>query len=113
MLQSIREKTSGVIAFIILGLVIITMLFFGIESYMSAKVETYAAKIEGPAKFLGFGKQRSRVGSDEFRKRFEQARQQQRQAQGEAFDSAAFDSMENKRLVLDQLVDEALVEPGR
>ena len=109
MLQSIREKTSGVIAFIILGLVIITMLFFGIESYMSAKVETYAAKIEGPAKFLGFGKQVREVGTDEFRKRFEQARQQQRQAQGEAFDSAAFEKMDNKRLVLDQLVDEALL----
>ena len=49
---------------------------------MSAKVETYAAKIEGPAKFLGFGKQVREVGTDEFRKRFEQARQQQRQAQG-------------------------------
>jgi len=109
MLQSIREKTSGVIAFIILGLVIITMLFFGIESYMSAKVETYAARVEGPAKFLGFGKQVREVGTDEFRKRFEQARQQQRQAQGEAFDSAAFEKMDNKRLVLDQLVDEALL----
>ena len=74
MLQSIREKTSGVIAFIILGLVIITMLFFGIESYMSAKVETYAARIEGPAKFLTFGEQVREVGTDEFRKRFEQAR---------------------------------------
>ena len=76
---------------------------------MSAKVETYAAKIEGPAKFLGFGKQVREVGTDEFRKRFEQARQQQRQAQGEAFDSAAFEKMDNKRLVLDQLVDEALL----
>ncbi|MBP8098726.1 MAG: SurA N-terminal domain-containing protein, partial [Arenimonas sp.] len=109
MLQSIREKTSGVIAFIILGLVIITMLFFGIESYLSAKVETYAARIEGPAKFLTFGEQVREVGTDEFRKRFEQARQQQRQAQGEAFDSTAFEKMDNKRLVLDQLVDEALL----
>ena len=36
MLQSIREKTSGWIAVVVLGLVILTMAFFGIESYVLA-----------------------------------------------------------------------------
>ena len=109
MLQSIREKTSGWIAFVILGLVIVTMLFFGVESYLSGKVETYVARIEGPAKFLGFGKQTREVSQNEFRKRFEQARQQQRETQGKSFDPAAFESVANKRLVLDQLIDESLL----
>jgi len=109
MLQSIREKTSGWIATIVLGLVIITMAFFGIESYLTPEVDTYVAKIEGPAKFLGFGEQTGEVSQDEFRKRFDQVRQQQREAQGEAFDPAVFEKIENKRLVLDQLVDEKLL----
>ena len=109
MLQSIREKTSGWIASIVLGLVILTMAFFGIESYLTPKVDTFVARIEGPAKFLTFGKQVREISQDEFRKRFDQARQQQREAQGKAFDPAAFETIANKRLVLDQLIDESLL----
>jgi peptidyl-prolyl cis-trans isomerase D len=109
MLQSIREKTSGWIASIILGLVIVTMAFFGIESYLTTKVENFVAKVEGPAKFLTFGKQVREITPDEFRKRFDQIRQQQRQAEGDKFDAAAFETIANKRVVLDQLIDEALL----
>ena len=109
MLQSIRDKTSGWIASIVLGLVILTMAFFGIESYLTPKVETYVARIEGPPAFLRFGKQVKEIRQDEFRKRFDQVRRQQRESEGEAFDPAAFESVTNKRLVLDQMVDEALL----
>lgn len=109
MLQSIREKTSGWIASIILGLIILTMAFFGVESYLTPNIETYAAKIEGPAKFWVFGKQHHEVSQDEFRKRFEQARQQQRQTLGENFKATEFEKTENKRLILDQLIDETLL----
>ena len=109
MLQSIRDKTSGWIASIVLGLVILTMAFFGIESYLTPKVESYVARIEGPPTFLRFGKQVKEIRQDEFRKRFDQVRRQQRETEGEAFDPAAFESVTNKRLVLDQLVDEALL----
>ena len=34
MLQAIRDKTSGWFATIVLGLIIVTMMFFGIEGYM-------------------------------------------------------------------------------
>lgn len=109
MLQSIREKTSGLIAFIILGLVIITMLFFGIESYVTGRTDTFVAKIEGPSKFLGYGGQEREITDVEFRERLERVRQQERAQQGEAFDAAAFESVQKKREVLDQLVDEALL----
>jgi peptidyl-prolyl cis-trans isomerase D len=108
MLQSIREKTSGWVASLVLGLIIVTMAFFGIESYMTNKVETYVAKLEGPAKFLIFGKQVHEISQADFRKRFDQARQQQRQAQGKDFNASAFETIANKRLVLDQLIDETL-----
>ena len=93
----------------ILGAVIITMAFFGIDSYFSPRIETYAAKIEGPAKFWIFGKQEREISQEEFRRRFEQARQEARQQQGEAFDSAAFESIESKRNILDGMVDDALM----
>ena len=65
MLQTIRDKSSGWLAFTILGLVIITMAFFGIESYFAPKVETYSAKIEGPAKYWLWGKQVREIGQDQ------------------------------------------------
>lgn len=109
MLQSIRDKSSGWIAFLILGLVIITMAFFGIESYFAPKVETYAAKIEGPAKFWIWGKQSREISQDDFRRRFEAVRAQERSRQGESFDSENFESLDTKRQVLDSLIDQELL----
>lgn len=119
MLQSIREKTSGWIASIVLGLIILTMAFFGMESYLTADVPTYAAKIErAPAwwptapKFWPVSAlwSKDEITQDEFRKRFDQVRQMQRQQQGESFNPAEFEKVENKRIVLDQMIDEALMK---
>lgn len=108
MLQTIRDKSSGWFAGIILGLIILTMAFFGVDSYFAPKIETYSAKIEGPAKFPGWGGQRKEISQDDFRRRLEQARQAQRRQQGEAFDALAFESIENKRELLDGMIDEEL-----
>ncbi len=108
MLQSIREKTSGWIASIVLGLIILTMGLWGIESYLTPKVENYAVRIQGPAKFLRFGAQQRDISPEEFRKRFDQVRNERRQAEGASFDATRFESMDNKRAVLDQLIDETL-----
>src|SRR5690606_14643544 len=48
------------------------------------------------------------VGTEEFRNRFEQVRQQQRAEQGDAFDARAFEELENKRAVLDSLIDQKI-----
>lgn len=96
-------------AFTILGLVIITMAFFGIESYFSPKIETYSAKVEGPAKYWIWGKPSREVSQDEFRRRFEAQRMQERASQGEAFDAVAFESIDNKRRVLDEMIDEQVL----
>jgi peptidyl-prolyl cis-trans isomerase D len=110
MLQSIRDKTSGWIAGIILGAVILTMAFFGLESYVGGGSETYAAKIKGPARFLGFGGQEKEIDANDFRQRFDRTRAAMREEKGEAFDAATFESLQSKREVLDQLVDEALLD---
>jgi peptidyl-prolyl cis-trans isomerase D len=110
MLQKIREKTSGWFASIILGLIILTMAFFGIETYLQPEVQNFAAKIEGPPKFLNFGRAKHEIGVEEFRQRFASLREQQRRAQGDAFNAVEFESMENKRRVLDELIDEAVLK---
>lgn len=110
MMQSIRDLASGWLGKIILLAIIVTMAFFGIESYFAANVDTYAAKIESPKKFWVFGGDELEIDTNEFNERFQRARDQQRQAQGEAFDEIAFGSVDNKRLVLDQLIDEKLLE---
>ena len=53
--------------------------------------------------------QSEEIDADDFRTQFEQVRQQQRTAQGEQFDAREFESVDNKRRVLDQLIDQAIL----
>ena len=98
MLQSLRDKTSGWIAPVILILLIIPFAFFGVENYFQQQVATYVAKVG-----------EKEIGQQDFQRRFEQFRNQMRQLQGERFDARAFESEENKRLVLDRLIDEEVL----
>jgi len=119
MLQKIREKTSGLIATLVLGLIILVMAFFGMESYMSQKVETWVAKVEAPPAWWRSAPswwpvsvlwRTEEIDSDAYRERFELVRQEQRQQQGEAFDPRTFETAENKRRILDGLVDERILQ---
>ncbi len=112
MLQSIRDKSSGWIAKLILFVIILVMAMFGLQQTMSPSSQSHAAKVTVPGKFLGFGERSETIGVDDFRRRFDLARQQQRQQQGEAFDAEAFETPENKRKILEQMVDEAVMRLG-
>lgn len=118
MLQKLREKTSGWIATVILGLLMIPFAFFGVDQYMSQSVDDYAAKIEAPPTWwkaapswwpVSMLWQSEEIGTADFRERYEQSRQEQQQRLGEAFDMRAFESMENKRAILDALIDERVL----
>lgn len=115
MLQSLRDKTSGWIATVILGLLVVPFAFFGMEQYLFQRNETFAAKIEAPPTWWVTAPsvwpvtmlwQRDEISVEDFRAAFERTRQQQRQQQGEAFDPRVFESVDNKRKVLDTLVDQ-------
>lgn len=124
MLQKIRENTSGWIVWTIVGLIIFAMTFFGIEQYFQTRIETYAAKIESPPDWwrgapregaLGrlaraFVWETHEVSQQQFRERFDRFREQARQRMGEAYDPDQVESLESKRLVLDGLVDETILE---
>jgi peptidyl-prolyl cis-trans isomerase D len=118
MLQKLRDKSSGWFATVVLAALTVPFAFFGMEQYLFQNNATYAAKIEAPPAWWPSAPafwpvtmlwQREEIGSDEFRNQFEQARQQQRAQQGDAFDAAAFESIENKRQVLDSMVDQRVL----
>ena len=115
MLQKLREKTSGWIAMTILGLLIIPFALFGLDQYMVQGSNSTVAVVKAPPTWWRsapsfwpasvFWRQEE-VSVDEFRQQFEQVRQQQRAEQGEAFDARAFESIENKRAILETLVNQ-------
>ena len=118
MLQKLRDTTSGWIATVILGLLIIPFAFFGMESYMSQRVDSYAARIAQPPSWWQSAPQTwpvtyfwrtHDIDTAEFRQRFEQARMRARDEQGDKFDAKAFESAENKRKLLDEMIDEQVM----
>lgn len=119
MLQALREKSSGWIATIILGLLIIPFAFFGMEQYLFQRNETFTAKIEAPPTWWPSAPdwwvvrkafwQKEEISVDEFRSAFERVRQNQRAAAGENFNVREFESSDNKRRILDLLVDDRVM----
>jgi len=119
MLQKLRDGTSGWVATGIIVLLMIPFLFVIDQSYLGGMGANNVAQVKAPPKWWeGAPKwwpvsklwEHREVGVDEFRQRFEQERMRQRQEQGEAFDSREFESVENKRRVLDRLIDEKVLE---
>lgn len=118
MLQKLRDKTSGWIVTVILGLLMIPFLFVIDSSYLGGVGAQNVAKVAAPPTWwrsapswwpMSFLWQHHEISAQDFRTRFEQARQQARQQQGEDFDPREFESTENKLAVLDQMIDEQVV----
>ncbi len=99
MLQSLREKMSGWVAVVILAILIVPFAFVGIENYFTQKVSTYVAKVNDAT-----------IEQDQFRKSFDDYRQQMRQMMGERFNAEQFDTPDTKRLVLDGLIDREVLK---
>ncbi|HVF34364.1 MAG TPA: SurA N-terminal domain-containing protein [Candidatus Saccharimonadia bacterium] len=98
MLQKLREKTSGWLAFVILAAVSIPFAFFGINNYFETRTETFVAKVD-----------EAEITPSEFRVRFERYRDQVRQMQGDAFDAEYFEQATVKREMLDAMIDEEVL----
>jgi peptidyl-prolyl cis-trans isomerase D len=115
MLQNLREKTSGWIATVVLGLLAVPFAFVGVQDYFQRSREMPVAAISAPPTwwnsapaFWPFSTlwEHQDVSQRDFRERFEQERQAARQQQGAQFDAREFESLSSKRKVLDGLIDE-------
>lgn len=118
MLQKLREKTTGWIAAVIIILIAMTMGFFFIGDYFTTRIDGYAAKIESPPAWWKSAPHwwpasvlwnTREISQAQFQRRFDQERQRMRELAGERFDVREFESVQNKRLVLDRLIDEELL----
>jgi peptidyl-prolyl cis-trans isomerase D len=118
MLQKLRDKSSGWFATVVLGVLTVPFAFFGMEQYLFQNNSSYAAKIEAPPAWWPSAPafwpatmlwRRDEIGVDEFRSRFEQARQQQRAQLGDGFDAREFESIDNKRDILDSMIDQRVL----
>ena len=101
MLENIREKSQGVTAKVILGLVILTFAFAGIGSYTNS-VDTSVATVND-----------QKISQQDFEKAFQQQRGRMAQQYGEMFERLLADPtyLNNLRSdVLNQLINEKLLD---
>lgn len=117
MLQKLRDKTSGWIATVILGLLVVPFALVGVQDYLVQRNDNFVATIDAPPAWwqsapswwpLSVFWEHEQITADEFRTRFEQVRQQERARQGEAFDAREFEKLDNKHAILDGLIDQRI-----
>lgn len=119
MLQKLRDKTSGWIASAILGLLTIPFAFFGVEQYMQQQNEDWVAKVEAPPTWwagapnvwpVSYLWAKDEINSRDWRQQLERVRAEQRQQLGDNYDPQAFDTVDNKRAILEQLIDQRVLK---
>lgn len=99
MLQTLHDRFSGLIAKIVLGVIVIVFGgFFGIQSYMNPRTDTFVARVNG-----------HEISQDEFREHYNQFRSQMQRMYGKQFNAVDFDTPQRKRELLDQMINEQLI----
>lgn len=97
MLQAIRDKFSGWMLILIMGLLVVPFALFGINNYFQAQIESFVAKVND-----------AEISPQQLQERIDGQRRQMRQMLGEDADLSFVETAENKRRVLDALIDEEL-----
>jgi peptidyl-prolyl cis-trans isomerase D len=98
MLITIREHITGWIGWILLGLIIVTFSFFGLNWYFQSSGKTYAAKVNGVE-----------IPVPELQRVYQQQRARMQQLLGKAFNPAMIDEAALRKAALDSLVREQLL----
>lgn len=98
MLQALREKMTGWVALVVIGLMIIPFAFFGVGDYFSARSDNWVAKVGD-----------REISPDDLRRRVEEFRSQARGMMGDAFDARYFEQPEVRRQVLDRMIEEEVL----
>ncbi|MEM7054948.1 MAG: SurA N-terminal domain-containing protein [Pseudomonadota bacterium] len=98
MLQAIRDRVTGVVAFVILGLLAVPFLFFGLEQYVRGIPQDAIATVGD-----------SDITLTEFQTEFAMYRAQLRAQQGENYNELATNQPQFRREFLDNMIDQRLL----
>ena len=99
MLQAIRDRVTGVVAFVILGLLAIPFLFFGVESYINTVPEDAVAVVGD-----------HEITVNDFQAEFARHRARLRQEQGDQYDEVATNQPTVRREFLEEMIDQVLLQ---
>lgn len=98
MLQSIRDRTSGMIAGFIVAIIVVPFAFWGMESFIGGGGDPVVAKVGG-----------EKIHESQFRQNYEQRYQQYLQLMGESFRADQFDAARFRATVLDDMTQESML----
>lgn len=98
MLQSIRDRLTGILAFFILGILVIPFAFVGVNSYFTSGTENIVARIND-----------KEITFNDFNQSYSNFRRRMQQIMGAAFDPLEYDTLVARREHLDRLIDEELI----
>jgi peptidyl-prolyl cis-trans isomerase D len=97
-LQSIRERLTGILAIVILGILVIPFAFVGVNSYFQSGAENLVARVND-----------TEITTTEFTQSFSNYRRRMQSIEGASFDPVAFESKVTRREHLDSLIDEEVL----
>lgn len=98
MLQSIRDRTSGLVAGFIIALLVVPFAFWGVQSFTGGGGDPVVAKVGS-----------EKIHESQFRRSYEQRYQQYLQLMGENFKADQFDQAKFQQSVLDDMTQESLL----
>ena len=98
MLQAIRDRITGIVAWVIIIGISITFALWGIDSYLKRNVRTYVAKVNDVE-----------IGERAYRQAIQQQLAQMRALMGDSFRPSLFNTPEFRRRVLERMIKEELV----
>ena len=97
-LQSIRERLTGVLAFVILGILVIPFALVGVTQYFTAADSNIVARVND-----------TDITSNDYNQSFSNYRRRMQSIMGDAYDPVQFDQLTVRREHLDSLIDQELV----
>lgn len=98
MLLAIRDRVTGWIAGVIVGLLAVTFVLFGIQSYLEYQARVFAAEVNG-----------EEIPPQELRRAYQEQIAQLRDMLGEDFDRLEIDEAEIRSEVLERLIRQRLL----
>ncbi len=98
MLQDIRDRATGWVAWVIVILIVIPFAFFGLDQYLTGGSDRYAAKVNDVE-----------IPLRDYRGILQQQKQRMRSVLRDRYDSTIFDSLVYKTTLIDRIVDEEIL----